>query len=90
MEFRLSRYAREQMERRGITEQHVALVVDGPSQIVAGHSGKRLHQSVVDFADGRRMLLRVVVATGSDPPTIVTAYRTSHIERYGGSDEDHL
>jgi hypothetical protein len=32
--------------------------------------------------DGRRYLVRVIVDVEQDPPVVVTAYRTSKIEKY--------
>ena len=44
--------------------------------------GRRIYQSRVRFEDGKMYLLRVVVAEDEHPPVIVTAYRTSKIEKY--------
>ena len=34
------------------------------------------------FEDGKLYLLRVVVAGDEEPPLVITAYRTSKIEKY--------
>ena len=34
------------------------------------------------FEDGKMYLLRIVVAEDEQPPVIITAYRTSKIEKY--------
>jgi hypothetical protein len=39
-------------------------------------------RSRLRFEDGRMYLLRVVVAEDEQPPVIITAYRTSKIEKY--------
>ena len=42
-----------------------------------------LVQAVMDpFEDGKIYLLRVVVTEDEQPPVIITAYRTSKIEKY--------
>jgi hypothetical protein len=41
-----------------------------------------IYQSRLRFEDGKMHLLRVVVAEEHTPPVIVTAYRTSKIEKY--------
>lgn len=45
-------------------------------------TGRRIHQSRLQFEDGKMYLLRVVVAEDEQPPVIVTAYRASEIEKY--------
>lgn len=39
MEYGLSRHAREEMQRRGISEEIVAEVLRSPEQSVAGYGG---------------------------------------------------
>ena len=41
-----------------------------------------IHQSRLRFEDGKMYLLRVVVDEDDLPPVIITAYRTSKIEKY--------
>jgi hypothetical protein len=45
-------------------------------------TGRWIHQSRLPFEDGKMYLLRVVVAEDEQPPAIITAYRTSKIEKY--------
>jgi len=44
--------------------------------------GRWIRQSRLQFEDGKMYLLRVVVAEEEQPPVIITAYRTSKIEKY--------
>ena len=59
-------------------------VMDQPEQRLADDSGtgRWIHQSRLRFEDGKMYLLRVVVDEDEHPPVIVTAYRTSKIEKY--------
>jgi SH3-like domain-containing protein len=84
MDFRLSRHAEWEMTRRGIPLALVQAVVNRPEQRLVDESGtdRWIHQSRLRFEDGKIYLLRVVVAEGEEPPVIVTAYRTSKIEKY--------
>jgi hypothetical protein len=61
----------------------VEAVLNGPEQRVPdeSHAGRWIYQSRIRFDDGKLYLLRVV-ATGEKPPTVITAYRTSKIEKY--------
>ena len=84
MRFRLSPHAEWEMARRGIPLALVQAVMDDPEQRVVDESctGRWIHQSRLRFENGKMYLLRVVVDEGEKPPAIVTAYRTSKIEKY--------
>ena len=89
MHFRLSRHAKWEMSRRGIALALVQVVMERPEQRLvdesrtdAADSIRWIHQSRLRFEDGKMYLLRVVVDEGEQPPVIVTAYRTSKIEKY--------
>jgi Domain of unknown function (DUF4258) len=72
------------MTRRGIPLALVQAVMEHPEQRVADESreGRWIRQSRFPFEDGKMILLRVVVDENEHPPAIVTAYRTSKIEKY--------
>ena len=84
MGFRLSRHAEWEMSRRGIPLELVKVVMDRPEQrlIDGSRTGRWIYQSRLPFEGGRMYLLRVVVAEQEQPPLIITAYRTSKIEKY--------
>jgi hypothetical protein len=72
------------MTRRGIAPELVRAVIDHPEQRQVDESrpDRWIHQSRLRFEDGKIYLLRVVVDEDEEPPVIVTAYRTSKIEKY--------
>ena len=80
--FRISQHAREEIDRRGIPLALLESVVNHPQQVVLEEAGKKAYQSQVDFGQGRVYLLRVIVADDVDPMVVITAYRTSKIEKY--------
>jgi len=84
MDFRVSRHAEWEMARRGIPLVLVQAVAGNPEQRVVDESrpGRWIRQSRLQFEGGRMYLLRVVVDEDERPPLIVTAYRTSKIEKY--------
>ena len=84
MDFRLSRHAEGEMTRRGIPLALVQAVMDHPEQrlVDESHADRWIYQSRSPFEDGKMYLLRVVVAEEEQPPVIITAYRTSKIEKY--------
>ena len=82
MEFRISRHAQEELERRTIPPDLLDAVLQDPQQIVAEYGGKKAYQSQLDFGRGRIFLLRAIVRDDVDPPVVVTVYRTSKIRKY--------
>lgn len=81
MKFRFTAHALEQIERRRLDRATIERVLDSPGQIVARRSGREVFQSKVHF-DEREYLLRAVVDRGSDPPAVLTAYRTRYVAKY--------
>ena len=85
MEFDLTRHAREEIARRQIPEGLLNQVLHDPQQVVEEHSGLKAYQSKLDFGGDRIYLLRAIVddrdAAGR-PPRVITAYRTSKIDKY--------
>lgn len=82
MTFRLTHHAEQELIRRSIPRDLLEQTVDAPQQIVPGPGGRRVYQSRLDFGGDRIFLLRVIVDDGTEPPTIVTVYRTSKISKY--------
>ena len=82
MTFRLSNHAKEEMERRSIPGQVLETVLNNPQQIIRERGNLKAYQSVIDFGDGRRFLLRAIVDDTLEPAIVVTVYRTSKIDKY--------
>jgi hypothetical protein len=82
-DFKLTDHARDEMVRRQITEADVAQVLASPGQTETLRAGRAVYQSRVEMGDPPRVyLLRVIVDTDRQPVEVVTAYRTSKIEKY--------
>jgi len=77
---RISRHARFEMKRRGISRNQVVGMVRAPDQVIPSTHGRDVYQGLIGRA--ARMLLRVVVAEGDDAYHVVTAYKTSKIDKY--------
>lgn len=82
MKFRLSYHAKQELERRGISQAMVELILERPQQIVEEEEGIKVFQSQIDFGGGKMFLLRVFVAEEGDSSKVVTVYRTSKIRKY--------
>jgi hypothetical protein len=83
--YQISEHAREEARRRGIPIELIQQVMASPGQIIDAHSGRKVYQAKIEM-DGALYLLRVIVEL-SDPLSIITAYRTSKIEKYWSSEE---
>jgi hypothetical protein len=85
--FVFSRHAQEELIRRNIPQALVQSVLQRPQQIVPEQSGRVAYQSQVDFGAGKLFLLRVIVAVTTEPPVVVTVYRTSKIDKYWSNEQ---
>ncbi len=68
------------MTRRGISEAEVRATVANPGQIVPGKNGRQIHQSLLP-PHGHH-LLRVVVKEERGAYSVLTAYKTSKVDKY--------
>jgi hypothetical protein len=87
VEHRVTDHARFEMERRGISEEEIARVLSAPEQSDLVRPGRVVYQSRIEFEEpGKIYLLRVFVDIDRQPAEVVTAYRTSKVERYWKSE----
>jgi hypothetical protein len=82
---RITRHARTEMARRGITEEAVREVLRAPQAVMPGNRpGRQVVQGAARIGHpARRVLLRVIVDIAQIPPTVITAYGTTQFKRYG-------
>lgn len=73
---------RQKIEDHGLNVEEVEAVLAAPEQKVPGYGGRLVYQSRAG-----RYLIRVVVEIDREPPEVVTAYRTSHVEKYWQVDD---
>lgn len=81
MEYRFSRHAQTEMERRKISVDLVESVLDNPQQVISEKEGRKAYQSKIDVG-GRAFLLRVIVVDDVEPAVVITVYKTSKIDKY--------
>ena len=82
MEFHLTPHAAQELLRRNIPRPFLDQVLADPQQIVVERQGRKAYQSRLDFGDGKVFLLRAIVDDSATPARVITAYRTSKIEKY--------
>jgi len=72
-----------EMNRRDLTQETVRNVIDQPDQRWKIREGRLLFQKCVNMGSpGKEYLVRVFVDAGHDQMEVVTAYKTSKIEKY--------
>jgi len=82
MEIKFSRHAELEMARRKIPRTFVESALENPQQIVSETTGRKTYQSILDFDGGKKYLLRIIVDDSVVPAVVVTAYKTSKIDKY--------
>lgn len=75
------------MARRQISESDVKSILLTPEQTEPVREGREVYQSRIELGEPpKTYLLRVFVDIDRKPPEVVTAYRTSKIEKYWRTD----
>ena len=80
-EYVFTAHAMFEMKRRGLAESIVRKVIEQPQQRHPVRPGREVFQSRVGMG-GKTYLVRVFVDVDRSPAAVVTAYRTSRIDKY--------
>ena len=82
-EYAITPHAALQMERRGLSEEHVRSVLAAPEQRFDVRPGRVILHSRIPLGEpARTYLLRVFVDLDRAPPEVVTVYRTGKVAKY--------
>jgi hypothetical protein len=81
--YKLSGHVKEEIERRRIPLALLKAVLEKPDQVVTEKGTLKAYQSRCDIGD-KMYLLRVIVDDAQEPAVVVTAYRTTKIQKYWG------
>jgi len=82
MKIRLSRHAKQEIDRRAIPLDLLESLLKNPQQVIEQPDGKKVYQSQFDFEGSKIYLLRAVVVEFADSALVVTGYRTKKIGKY--------
>lgn len=82
MNFRLTDHAESEMIRRKIPRQALYDTLERPQQIAPTYGGRVVYQSKIEFGEDKTYLLRAIIEAHTSPPTVVTVYLTSKIQKY--------
>ena len=87
----LSDHATRKMARRLIPEADVRRILACPDQVMVLGAGRVVAQGPITPAGAKSAhFLRIFVDVDRFPPVVVTAYKTSKIQKYGVSDGRNL
>jgi len=81
MKYKLSKHALQQMERRGLSQTTVDVVLFEPENIIKSDDCVSVFQKIV-IEGKNNYLYRVFVNMCKKPPLIITVYKTSKVRKY--------
>ena len=81
IEYTISNHAEKELDNRQIPIEFIEEVLSKPQQVYFDEYGVSVYQSILDFPNGKKYLLRIFVAN-KEPKHIITIYRTSKISKY--------
>ncbi len=77
MKIKFIEHALERMKERGITEDEVINAISEPDYVGKGYGDREVAQKLIN---GK--LLRVIYEKHGDEIIVITAYKTSKVEKY--------
>ena len=83
MQIIIKHHARFAMNRRDIAETEVLSTLNNPDQVHKGEKDRLIYQKkYFDSNKNKDYLLRIIVIRTEDRVDVITAYKTSKIEKY--------
>lgn len=83
MDIVISDHARFEIVRRQLSEEMVRSVAQNPQQVVKLNKIRKICQNrYYDSAEGKEIILRVICEERRNRLFVITAYRTSKIDKY--------
>ncbi len=83
MNYVFTSHARFEMQRRGLSEDRVRQVLEAPEQRWEVRPGRHVLQSKISIGEpSKTYVVRVIVDVDRQPNEVVTAYRSSKIDKY--------
>ena len=82
MTIEFSNHALRQIEARNISQEIILLIIQHPDKVLKQDSSTTIFTKLIDETE-KRYLYRVFVNTAKKPQLIITAYKTSKIDKYG-------
>jgi hypothetical protein len=79
--YSFSMHAKERMKSRGILDSTVMDVIQNPDRVINESSCKTIYQKVL-IKGKSKFMLRVFINICKEPNLIITAYKTTKIDKY--------
>jgi len=80
-EIKFSKHSIERIKARDISKETIIEILKNPDSFKDESSCMRVYQKIIR-QKGKKFMLRVFVNVCKDPNLIITAYKTSKIEKY--------
>ncbi|MBC7652065.1 MAG: DUF4258 domain-containing protein [Deinococcales bacterium] len=78
--YQFSIHSLEQLAKRNITQEMALWIIENPTEITV-EEGVTAYQNII-LENNKTYLIRVFVNESKTPPLIITAYKTSKIQKY--------
>ncbi|MCF8244483.1 MAG: DUF4258 domain-containing protein [Saprospiraceae bacterium] len=82
MDYIFSKHSLERLDERQIPIEVANEIISKPDEVIESHDGLTIFQGIKTFHGGKNYLVRIYVNTKVDPSIVVTAFRTTKIEKY--------
>lgn len=83
MEVIISDHAQFEILHRELSEEFIISVIRNPEQIIRLEKERRIYQSIYyDSITKKKMILRVICEERNNQLIVITAYKTSKIDKY--------
>ncbi len=82
MAFRITDHAQVSIRERQISQDWVLSLAEKPQQIVAGFGNRKIIQGRFRDSNNKEWLLRLVIESNQADTMVITAYKTSQVQRY--------
>ena len=79
--FAFSEHAVERMRSRKISDSEIRIAINNPDNVIQETNCKTVYHKILS-EKGSKILIRVFMNTCKDPKLIITAYKTSKIDKY--------
>jgi len=81
LDFIFSKHAIKRIQDRNIDEEIISLIIQNPDSIIEVSDCKHIYQKKLQENDSK-YLYRVFLNVCKNPNLIITAYKTSNIDKY--------
>ena len=82
MDIKYSNHAEEELLRRKISKEIIGDIIKYPEQRIKFENDIFIYQSIIEFDNKKKYLVRVIVSETKNSITVITVYKTSKLNKY--------